>query len=205
MDEDEIVLYVESLYAPTIAESLGLSLPEPEEDWLTRLPIEFTKRTIEITTLGAARSLDSAAFVKPPNDKSFAAQVYASGADLPEAYADDMSVLIAAPVSWEVEFRCFLLDGEVRALSPYLRAGALARLDGFTASSDELDAARTLAERVVDVAPKGLPKAVVVDVGRISGAGWAVVEANAAWGSGIYGCDPDAVLDVVRRATLRME
>ncbi|WP_441265951.1 hypothetical protein [Streptomyces sp. OZ13] len=30
--------------------------------------------------------------------------------------------------------------------------------------------------------------------------GWAVVEANAAWASGHYACDVDAVLDVVLRA-----
>jgi hypothetical protein len=47
-----------------------------------------------------------------------------------------------------------------------------------------------------------LPVAVVLDVGLIAGKGWAVVEANAAWGSGIYGCDPAAVLPVLRRASI---
>jgi hypothetical protein len=44
---------------------------------------------------------------------------------------------------------------------------------------------------------------VVVDIGRISGRGWAVVEANAAWGSGIYGCNPAMVLPVLAWATCR--
>jgi hypothetical protein len=44
---------------------------------------------------------------------------------------------------------------------------------------------------------------VVVDVGLTAG-GWAVVEANAAWASGGYACDPDAVLDVVIRAARPM-
>lgn len=46
-------------------------------------------------------------------------------------------------------------------------------------------------------------RAIVVDVGEIFGRGWAVIEANAAWGSGIYGCDPGRVLDVIRHATLQ--
>ncbi len=45
-----------------------------------------------------------------------------------------------------------------------------------------------------------MPPAVVLDVGHLQGRGWAVVEANAAWGSGIYGCEPASVLRVVERA-----
>ncbi|MFI2604490.1 hypothetical protein ACH5AC_27990 [Streptomyces sp. NPDC018693] len=40
----------------------------------------------------------------------------------------------------------------------------------------------------------------VVDVGLVEGAGWAVVEANAAWAGGHYACDADAALEVVLRA-----
>ena len=47
-----------------------------------------------------------------------------------------------------------------------------------------------------------LPPAVVLDVGYITGRGWGVVEANAAWGSGLYGCDPAAVLHVLQRACI---
>ena len=49
------------------------------------------------------------------------------------------------------------------------------------------------------------PRAVVVDVGQIAEKGWAVVEANGAWGSGIYGCDPNLVLDVIQHATIQSE
>jgi hypothetical protein len=47
-----------------------------------------------------------------------------------------------------------------------------------------------------------LPPAVVVDVGRMAGRGWGVVEANPAWASGLCGCDPAGVLPVLRRATV---
>ncbi|MEK7466817.1 MAG: hypothetical protein AAB074_05315 [Planctomycetota bacterium] len=46
-----------------------------------------------------------------------------------------------------------------------------------------------------------LPRAVALDVGVIRGRGWAATEVNAAWGSGIYGCDPAQVLEVLRFAS----
>ena len=42
-------------------------------------------------------------------------------------------------------------------------------------------------------------------VGVIAGRGWAVIEQNSAWGSGIYGCDPEQVLQVLRFAAVRAE
>ncbi|MFB7264339.1 ATP-grasp domain-containing protein, partial [Streptomyces nojiriensis] len=44
------------------------------------------------------------------------------------------------------------------------------------------------------------PSTAVVDVGLPDGGGWAVIEANPAWSSGGYACDPERVLDVVLRA-----
>lgn len=50
------------------------------------------------------------------------------------------------------------------------------------------------------IAAVDLPPAIVIDVGEIAGRGWAVVEANPAWASGICGVDPRVVLPVLRRA-----
>jgi len=200
LNDDEIVIYVESLYAPTIAEALGLRLLEVPENWLVSLPRDYTRRSIRLTTLGVARSLTTPTFVKPPNDKSFAARVYEHGSALPGAFDDAMTVLVSDPVAWDAEFRCFALDGRVRTLSPYLRRGALSRADGFCASDEELSTAQSLANEILATHAEKTPDAVVIDVGRLEDGNWAVVEANAAWGSGIYGCDPDVVLDVIRRA-----
>ena len=140
--------------------------------------------------------------MKPPNDKSFESRVYALGEELPDAFDDSMTVLVAEPVEWEIEFRCFALDGTVKTLSPYLKDGQHAKLDGYSATDAELNEARQFAENVLGDSSFATPRAVVIDVGRISGRGWAVVEANGAWGSGIYGCDPESVLDVIRHATV---
>lgn len=201
--DSEVVIYIESLFAPSIAKSLQRVLSELPEDWLVRLPREMTHREIQLSTLGAARGLVQPTFVKPPNEKSFAAQVYASGQTLPLEFPDDMLVLLSEPVDWEVEFRCFCLDGKVMTLSPYLRNGALANESDYFCTEEEHSAVITFTENVLKQSRAFTPRAVVIDVGRIRQRGWAVVEANAAWGSGIYGCDPDIVLDVLRCATIQ--
>jgi hypothetical protein len=70
------VLYLEGLFGPTLAEEFGLRLLEPPVDWLPRLPEEYRKRKVTLTSLREARNLAEPAFVKPPNDKSFEARVY---------------------------------------------------------------------------------------------------------------------------------
>ncbi len=198
------VLYLEAMFGPTLAEQLGLRLLEPAIDWLPCLPEEFRKRWVSLMPLRIARQLAGPAFIKPPNDKSFPARVYA-GAELPEGYDEDSPVLVAEVVRWEVEFRCFVLDRQSRTLSVYLRDGELQREQGFAATESELVEAESVVRGVLADARVDLPRAAVLDVGVIAGRGWAVVEQNAAWGSGIYGCDPVRVLEVLRHAAVPSE
>ena len=195
---DEPVLYMDGLMGPMIAEQIGQTLPEPPQDWLPRLPAEYRRRDVRLTTLGTARGL-LPAFVKPPNDKSFAARVYAPG-ELPDHIDDQMSVLVVEPVVWEREYRCFVLDRQVRTCSVYLRRGELQRARDFTADMEELNEVERFADSVLGDTRVTLPYACALDVGVIADRGWAVVELNAAWGSGIYGCDPAEVLGVLRHA-----
>ncbi len=48
-----------------------------------------------------------------------------------------------------------------------------------------------------------LPAAVIVDVGKIAGKGWAVIEANSVYSSGLYGCDPMEVIKVIQKANIK--
>jgi hypothetical protein len=196
------VLYLEGLMGPTLAAAFGLRLIEPPDDWLPRLPDRYRKRRVELATLGDVRRMAGSAFVKPPNDKSFPASVY-TAADLPAAFPDEMPVLVAEVVRWEVEFRCFVLDRTVRTLSVYLRDGVLQREAGFAHTPDEERQLREFAETVLADPAVELGRTAVMDVGVIAGRGWAVVEQNSAWGAGLYGCEPSAVLDVLKYAAVR--
>jgi hypothetical protein len=200
--EDEVVIYAEAFFAPLIAQRLGAALVDPPEDWLPQLPYRYRQRDVWRSTLAEARSLTRPTFVKPPNDKSFPARVYSAGDSLPCEFDGAMTVLLAEPVTWKNEYRCFVLDGSVLTLSPYIIDGELAEVTGFVAPDEELAAVRSFAHSVAADFAANVPAAVALDVGFIEGRGWAVVEANGAWGSGIYGCDPDAVLYVLKRATV---
>ncbi len=196
------LLYVEALMAPMLAEVLGVELARPSADWLPRLPEEYLLRRVRMCTLGEARQSTEPVFVKPPNDKSFPACVYAPG-ELSVAYDDDEAVIVAEPVHWDLEFRCFALDRRILTWSLYAVDGELCdEEEPPLVSSAEADAMLLLAAAVLADERVALPRAIVLDVGHIRSRGWGVVEANAAWGAGIYNCDPDAVLDVLMHACL---
>lgn len=198
---DEPVLYVESLFGPMLASQFDLRLIEPPIDWLPRLPEEFRKRRIELMKFRDTRVLTNPTFIKPPNDKSFPARIY-TGSELPDGYDDDTPVLAAEIVTWELEFRSFILNRELQTLSLSLRNGELQREQEFFATAAELAAAETFLHGILADSRIELPRAAVLDVGVIPERGWAIVEQNSAWGSGLYGCDPVKVLNTIRHAAL---
>ncbi|HET9956937.1 MAG TPA: ATP-grasp domain-containing protein [Polyangiaceae bacterium] len=197
---DDPFLYVEALFGATLAEQLGVTLLNPREDWLSSLPERYSRRKVVFSTLAEARKASAPAFVKPPNDKSFPAAVYSPG-ELPAAFDGEMSVLISEPVTFVSEFRCFVLERKVQTFSLYARHG----LPTSEATSPDAESAHMLSfvSQVLQDHEVDIPRACVLDCGLIDGRGWAVIEPNAAWGAGIYGCDPDKAIDVVRAATVR--
>jgi ATP-grasp domain, R2K clade family 2 len=198
----EPVLYVEALMADAIAEQLGVQLLSPSNDWLPNLPEAYRKRWVYLSTLQEARQSGKTAFIKPPNDKSFAADVYAVGG-LPTDYPDETPVLVAEIVSWSKEFRCFILNRSMKTFSIYLRDGDLQSANNFLHTEEEEREVREFVETLLSDQQVEIPSATVIDVGVIQERGWAVVEQNAAWGAGLYGCDPVQVLEVLRYAAFK--
>lgn len=202
----EPVFYGETILADAIADDLGITLLEPTSDWLPRLPQRHRLRDVRLTTLAEALSIQERVFIKPTDEKCFPARVYADGAalDPDPVLPPDLPVLVSEPVVFEVEFRFFVREREVVAFSPYIRGGKLARNSAGEWETDraEVEAASASIQAVLEDADVELPPAVVVDVGRMAGRGWGVVEANPAWASGLCGSDPANVLSVLRRATV---
>lgn len=206
----EVALYGEPLFAEVIAARLSLALIEAPFDWLVHLSMCYRQRQIALATLGNARTLSQPTFVKPADGrKSFVGRVYRSGADLPpaEMLPNTTQVFLADPVTWEIEFRCFVLERQIMTMSPYLREGALVETaEGrWEASPAEYEQARVFLEMLLADQEISLPPALVIDVGNIREKGWAVIEANAVWGAGIYGCDPTKVLPVLARSCVRRD
>jgi hypothetical protein len=200
----EVAVYGEPLFACHVSQTLGLNLLAPPDDWLVRVPLKYSARKVLFSTLAEARKTSERAFIKPADEKCFPAQVYNSGADLPAPglLPESLPVLVQQVVNWQVEFRSFVLDRKVVAISPYSRNGVLAKADdgSWPAEERELVAAEEFCRSILADSELNLPDAIGLDVGIIEDHGWAVVESNAAWAAGIYGCDPAAVLPVLRRA-----
>lgn len=55
IDDDEVVIYVEALYAQTMAEMIGRRLLDLSEDWLVKVPHEFRRRDVRLITFGQRR------------------------------------------------------------------------------------------------------------------------------------------------------
>ncbi|HEX5323108.1 MAG TPA: ATP-grasp domain-containing protein [Capsulimonadaceae bacterium] len=205
LQKSAAVIYGEPLFAAAIAEALSVVLLEPPFDWLTRLSQDWTKREVSMSTLEKARRLSGPAFIKPAEDKSFPARVYKRGLEASDLLPKDLPVLTSEPVTWRSEFRCFVMEGKVVAISLYSRYGELAQAEdgSWPAAPHELEQARAFASYMLEENHHEIPPAVVIDVGIIEGRDWAVVEANPAFSAGIYGCDPEVVLNVVQRSCVR--
>jgi hypothetical protein len=90
----------------------------------------------------------------------------------------------------------------LKTLSVYARSGEALDAAKYQWKLEEERSVRAYVKRLLDDDRIELPAATVVDVGFLGASGWAIVEQNAAWGAGLYSCDPDAALDVIRRATV---
>lgn len=194
----DVCIYGEPLFVRAVADQLGVRLVEPPLGWLAKLPEDLVRREIVFGTLQGALDGPFPRFVKPADDKAFGARVYASAADLAEVPAErDTPTLVSEAVRFEAEFRSFTLGTDVVTHSIYSRFGDLIE----EAEPEELAEAHEFTSEVL--ASYAPCPACVVDVGRLTDGTWAVVEANPCWGSGLYGCDSDAVLDVLAAASSR--
>ncbi|MEK8019943.1 MAG: ATP-grasp domain-containing protein [Candidatus Parabeggiatoa sp.] len=201
IEGEKITLYGEPLFAAAIAEQLSLALLEPPLDWLCQLPFHFVKRRIQFAKLANLNTIKWPAFVKPADDKCFPAGVYNAISEIPtiEHLDNSTPILISEPVNWQCEFRAFILEGGCETISIYARNENLAQTsDGsWPASELEMNAAKTFLTSLLSEVP--LPPSVVIDIGIIADQGWAVIETNPSWSSGIYGCDAKAVLRTITR------
>ncbi len=201
-----VVYYGWTDVARQAADRYRLALLEPPLALLARLPASLRLRDVEFGRFRDLSRLKRPTFVKPadPLDRCFDAGVYTDARDIraPRGIDPDTPVLVAEPVEWLAEFRCFVREGSVVATSPYLSFGKpvwRAWGQGGEKAVPSRDAIRTCG-RLLEARSPALPPAFVVDVGLVAGRGWAVVEFNPVWCSGLLGADPAAVLRVLERS-----
>lgn len=200
--ENVIAVYGEDLFAQVIAEQCNLSLLKPEEDWLTTLPYDFLKRNVEFGKLSDFENRKNT-FIKPSDFKFFDAGVYKTVQDIPGYNESDKSwtVLVSEIVKWDYEVRCFILNRKLITHSAYVYNGELKerRLDTILLKKLEDFVGELLQNETIKI-----PDAIVIDVGIIKDKGWAVIEANPAWASGLYDCEPlETTLEVIVKSCIK--
>lgn len=204
LDTDETVVWGELKLGRVVAQAIPLALFGPTVGWTANLPPQLRKRETKVATIGEVTLSCGPQFIKPIFEKSFPSKVYDSGLwhSAVDELPDDLPVEISEPVAWDVEYRCFVHDRRIVTMSPYFRDGKpIGSPDAPwpTSGPEQSDIERFFAQ-AVNYDDLQMPPAVVIDIGHIANRGWAIVEANEAWASGIYGCDPQLVLGVLRHA-----
>ncbi len=188
-------VYGEIMFCDMMASRLDLGLLDPPDDWLATLPMLAVMRNIKACTAETLPAFNVRTFVKPANDKVFQYGVFERSSDVPLRYVDPRCpVLVSEVVEFDLEVRLYCLDGKILTAEFY-------RLVGEKPEEEVRGEAREFGDVILKAYGHELPSAVVLDVGHIEGRGWAVVEANQAYASGIYGqADTQAILDVVMRS-----
>lgn len=189
LERDRVRVYGSDSFSLVLAQKLRLAMVSPPDDLPVRLDKAWLKRDIRLSPLGDLSNEDLPAFVKPAAPKLFRAGVYDDLGTLRrecEGLEDDTPVLVSEIVEFVAEARCFVLNGKVKTCAVY---------EGV-ADTDE--AARFI-QRMAESTE--LPASCVIDAGLLAGGGWAVVEANAAWGSGLNGCDPVQAAECIASAS----
>lgn len=202
----EGVPYGSQTFCEVIAQQMGWTLIQNSFDWLAKLPQVYLKRKVEFMTLGEAKKLQETKFIKPADDKVFEAKVYAPGELVThEIVSNDTPTLVSDVVHFDLEYRCFVKD-YAKTWSNYICHEHLADPKfWYMVPMEEEYLPNNIVDNALDdsraIGLVTVPS--VVDVGRIPGKGWAIIETNQAWASGLYGCNPLTALKVMRDACIK--
>jgi hypothetical protein len=187
-DPQLVRLYGNDAFCLVLGQKLGLTLISPPDDLLLSMPEGVVKRKLQVFTLATAAEVPFPYFVKPLVPKQFKAAVYENLDSLKaecQGLEPDTLLMASEIVQFDAEVRAFVLDGEVLDAAIY---------EGSANLQDALAFAGIAARDA------NLPETCVLDVGYIPNRGWAVIEANAAWGAGLNGCIAGKVIGAIERA-----
>ncbi len=194
-----VAVYGEDLFTTIVAEQCKLQLLKPADDWLASVPTKYTLRNITYNRFGNIQNVQNK-FIKPVDFKFFPAGVYTSVEEI-QGYSTidkNIEVFVSDVVNWAIEVRCFMIDRQLQTWSTYIYNGKIELKDTML-QNEESEMLNFLNEFLADTTID-LPKAVVIDVGYIPKNGWALIEANPVWSSGVYACDPKKVIQTIVRS-----
>lgn len=200
----EGVPYGSQAFCEVIAQQMGWELLQQPFDWLAKLPRQYTDRQVDFMTLADAKKITERKFIKPADDKCFDAKIYEPGEfQPPECIQDDYPVLVSDIVEWDMEYRVFVSKNDFRPLtwSNYLFHGQINDPKLHRTIPGDLPHIENYMYGLLENCYLNRMNAsCVIDIGVIHNKGWAVIETNPAWASGLYGCDPGLALVAMKES-----
>lgn len=182
----------------------NLSAPGP--NWLTTLDESLTGRSVFASTLVDFKKqpISQHVFIKPAEAKIDGFEAAWRSVSETLELCDSLNLPEDSFLQWtdtlmdvNHEYRFYVLDGKVKTGSQYLT-------DGITFYDGALDLKRSQAFEFAQHAADSIvdqPDAYTLDVGWNNlTSSWVVIEGNPAWCSGLYGCDPEAAIEVIERS-----
>jgi hypothetical protein len=183
--------YGNTMHYENCAQHLPVKCVPIDPHNLTRLP-EFTKRKIELLTVEQhGLIVPQKEFLKCPYTKWIESRVYNPGEHLQNVQAHDF-LYRQEIIQFTHEIRCFVLDGEILTASYYRNA------DKEFEPKELFDVPQEVREMAAQIFARCIwPRGVVFDFARLLDGSWAFIEANEAWASGLYDCNPEGCFQVI--------
>lgn len=199
--DDVIAVYGEDIYAEIVTEQCGLTLTKPDDNWLSGISKTYTKRKISYGPLKDFVHEENI-FIKCSDFKSFKAGVFDQVKNIRgfDSLDPEIMVFTSEVVEWELEVRCFVLHNGIKTHSSYWRNNTF---DTAPLSGTEQRELYVFFNDFIKRYAGTLPAAIVLDFGIIKGKGWALIEANPAWCSGLYACDAEKALEVIVKSCIK--
>ena len=198
------------LAARAIRAGASLRLQGPTPQWFAGLDPSIGRRWHLVDADRAIKLLDNGtAFVKLADAKHPlfpAARFIDPGsfeAALTRLDAGRGVQLLLSTDWWDIdsEYRVFTAGRNALTVSPYrVLDEPWSPLLHTSRASFHREAQAFAAEVLAELSDENVPPAAVLDVARLASGRFALLEANQAWGSGLYGCDPDQALVAILAA-----
>jgi ATP-grasp domain, R2K clade family 2 len=199
-------IYGRPLFAAVAANQMLWQLISPDPEWISKVPLEFLHRKIEVMTVDDARkNITTASFIEPINNDCFNGAIYSSGLAIPNnsSIEKKAKVLVSGIMPFTSKYRCFIKNNKVATASCFFYN----KIDDNKLSnkkdlySRKQDEAISFANKVLKNSPPIECDAFVMDVARYERAAndWPFVlyKVRPAWSSEIYGCEIAAAFDTI--------
>lgn len=198
------------LAAAAISAGAPLQLHGPTPEWFAGLDPAIGRVWQLVDADGAHALLDNGpAFVKLADAKHplFPAARFTDPAGFEAAMtrlgAGRGIQLLVTTEWWDIdsEYRVFTAGRTALTVSPYrVLDEPWSLLLHTSRASFHREAQAFAADVLAALSDRDVPPAGVLDVARLTSGRFALLEANQAWGSGLYGCDPAQALDAILAA-----